>query len=353
MLNLFPVADIKAIFLSLAIAVSASSASATDFFENRPGQLANEELLAATAAMRSFTGVESGPPLVSSGRREGHRLPSYAVFADAARPDASGAMVQPRIYCNTHLGNPTRWTCGRHTVYDLEAQGQHHRFIYLATTGAEDLKLAGEFVAYLRSTCLASQLRALAGAAHANEVPARLSPITQVTQAGQQLIAESASAAGTDLFTLEPAQSMPGGCKLKLVNGRIGSSGASYPESFAREQVTRRSEEREAKVRAPTASFEFYDTLIDILTILNVVCSLLSIVGPFVAASGRRRASALVSLVLTLVTVGLAIASLVAMNMANIPGIGHFLLLVIPATLLAMISFAVWATLFTVQKFRQ
>lgn len=88
---------------------------------------------------------------------------------------------------------------------------------------------------------------------------------------------------------------------------------------------------------------ETYDKLADISFVLNMICGLGTLAGPILAFSlAGRKAAARTAGILTLATVATGLADLVFLKLAALADTGFSLLLVIPLTMLAILSGIVW-----------
>lgn len=330
----------------------------TDPFPDQPGALSAEEIQAATGAMASAPGTGPALPLVASGKRSpGHLMPSYALFAGPLENYSDRVRTRKQIICNFMAG---AWRCGAPVdQFRMSANGIEHVFTYQIVQARGDRQTAVDVVDFVYSQCFNTQFAALGGTPFTPSPDADF--VSVVLDDGTGYTAITGPLGDGDSYRLEKTDRSADGCGFRIRHARMAKSGVMLPQSHAREQAQARQEgeaqlrraqaEREESVRAigvpvgaPVSDLRsIFGKLTDLALGLNALLAVAALIGPFnELAHGRKESAVRIAVILTSATVVLAAAVVVFLKLAALTDTGYSLLIVIPLTLLAVLSCVIW-----------
>lgn len=201
---------------------------------DQPGALFPAEIQAAREAMRAAAGREQ-LELIASGKRSGeHVLAGYAVFAGPPVTVSGRIKSRRRVICN-FVRPAGRWQCPPpHEVMQVTANGVEHAFAYVAIEGSADKGEGVDIADYLYSACFAAQFKAAGGTKGAP--PFNAYPINIIMKGpGAAITVRTGLEPEEDVYLLEKADAKAVGCGFKMKGVRMGRTGLTLPESYAKE----------------------------------------------------------------------------------------------------------------------
>jgi hypothetical protein len=315
--------------LRLAAAVAAllcGTALAADPYPNQSGAVGPADLNAAAEAMRATAGAGAKLSLLASGRRADV---VYAVFAAAPEQTIPILSTQRRLLCTSGPGAP--WTCAPQVFYRF-AQGRlTQSFSYQAKGVAEDPQMPFRIVGYF-ANCV-------------DAMPA----IAEVIQDAKRV---TVTAGSGDVYVLTdtPQDKESERCPFTPQTVQRGKSAALAEQKATESAPQAVAQQAPAALDPPAAAApasglrRLLGLLAGIAVIVNLGAALGALGMPFFVRRKRgRRAAAMTSTLFTATTVAAAIASIVFIRFSAMPGAGRYLGLVVPATVLAVVSCVYWS----------